>query len=126
MISMTNLLLLVCALFILGVSAGVYSGNELTPPKLNYTAENQSVITNSVIKMADGGIALFFELANIIGHEGIKNNINFIFIYKLAIYLTFGAIAITLLVNLTKLFVYIYVIRQEIKLSLKEKKELNK
>ena len=120
---LTTIWLFVIFVFIAGVSVGVYNGTEMSYPGINTTGNltgNYSVITTSILKMADGAMMLFFESGNLFGKYCIDNNIDLNRILKMGIWLFYSMIILATVYFILKLFVYIYIITKEIKLTRKE------
>lgn len=113
------LILIIMILFIGGLSVQTYNGEELKYESIEINGSN-STINNGISKIVDGILTICFEFANVIGKGAVKQgiNINKMFNYITALIWTIMIVGVCYF--LTKVFIYVYIIKKEIELSKKE------
>lgn len=119
----SNIVIVIIILFLLGLSVGVYNGDELRYDGFIMNNTN-STINTGVSKILDGGLTLAYELANIVGEGAREQNIDLNKIVNLFIKLFWIGVVLVFLTNATKVFLYIYILKQEINMAKKEKELL--
>jgi hypothetical protein len=113
--------------FIGGISVGIYNGSELTYNSSYITIPaDASVLQQSLYKIVDGIMMLCFECANIVAKFCLDNGYDLNWIMKAGITLFYLVITLAIVYFIVKLFVYIYIIYHEIKLTKRENEWLKK
>lgn len=118
-----NIIIIIIILFVLGLSVGVYNGDELKYNGFMINNSN-STINSGISKIIDGGLTIGYEIANIVGKGAIEKGVDLNKIVDWFIILFWVGIVLTAFASLVKVFLYVYVINSEMKIARREKKML--